>query len=117
MRVFHFEGKSQPLASRAVFLGRLMGNGAVALVTILGGLAVGMVGYRALEGLSWLDAFLNAAMLLGGMGPVSDLHTTAGKIFAGVYALMCGLLLVAVTGLILAPVLHRVLHALHVKDS
>jgi hypothetical protein len=73
--------------------------------------------YHATEGLSWLDAYLNAAMLLGGMGPVNPLHTEAGKLFAGSYALFCGLLIVIASGVVLAPILHRVLHALHADDS
>lgn len=88
----------------------------VAMLVIVLALGAGMLGYRATEGMNWLDAFLNAAMLLGGMGPVSTLTTDAGKLFAGVYALLCGLLLVVITGIVLAPVLHRVLHALHVDE-
>jgi hypothetical protein len=77
-----------------------------------------MWGYHATEGMPPIDAFLNSAMLLGGMGPVDPpLHTEAGKLFAGVYALACGLILVLVSGIILAPVFHRILHALHVDDD
>jgi hypothetical protein len=76
-----------------------------------------MIGYHALEKLRWLDAFLNAAMLLGGMGPVDPMHTDAGKLFAGIYALVCGLVSVLASGIVLAPVAHRVLHALHVDDD
>ena len=87
------------------------------LLIVLAGLAVGMSGYHWLEHHTWLDAFLNASMILGGMGPVDPVTTEAGKLFAGMYALACGLLLVFVTGVVLAPVLHRVLHALHVPES
>ncbi|MEJ0060894.1 MAG: hypothetical protein WDM79_15490 [Terricaulis sp.] len=72
-------------------------------------LAIGMAGYHELAGLSWIDAFVNAAMLLGGMGPVSPLDNDAAKLFAGIYALVCGLLIVITSGVILAPILHRVL--------
>ena len=74
-----------------------------------------MAGYHALEHLSWLDAFLNAAMLLGGMGPVTVPVTPGGKLFAGCYALYCGLVVIAVAGIVLAPAAHRVLHRLHVE--
>ncbi|MFZ4122008.1 MAG: hypothetical protein ACOYKM_10135 [Caulobacterales bacterium] len=117
MALLHFERGSKPLASRRVFFGRVAANAGVGMAIVGVALAVGMIGYRAIEGMSWLDAFLNAAMLLGGMGPVDPLHTDAGKVFAGVYALFCGLLIVLVSGLILAPILHRVLHALHLEDS
>ena len=81
-------------------------------------MAVGMYGYQATEGMQPIDAFLNSAMLLGGMGPVGpELHTEAGKLFAGFYAIGCGLVLVLASGVVLAPVLHRVLHALHVDDD
>lgn len=117
MRLLRFERREKPLASRAVFLGRLARNVMAAMVLIGVALAIGMAGYRQTEGLSWLDAYLNAAMLLGGMGPVAPLATAAGKFFAGTYALFCGLLIVIASGIILAPILHRVLHALHADDS
>ena len=73
-------------------------------------LLVGMAGYHLLEGLSWIDAFLNAAMLLGGMGPVNAPASYGGKLFAGLYALYCGLVVIVVAGVLLAPVAHRLLH-------
>jgi hypothetical protein len=79
-------------------------------------LAIGMVGYAELEGLSWTDAFLNAAMLLGGEGPIWLPQTQAGKLFAGSYALFSGLLLVALAAYLLAPVFHRVLHRFHWEE-
>jgi hypothetical protein len=75
-----------------------------------------MVGYRTLEGVSWMDAFLNASMLLGGMGPVNIPATFGGKLFAGLYALYCGLAVILVAGVILAPVAHRILHTFHVES-
>ena len=117
MSLFRFEHHTRPVASPAVFAGRVAAN-VVASGLIIGvALFAGMAGYRITEGMDWLDAFLNAAMLLGGMGPVTALTTAAGKLFAGVYALLCGLLFVLVSGIVLAPVLHRVLHALKVDDS
>jgi hypothetical protein len=114
MALFKFDHMSEPVASHAEFLGRMTVNLIAATVIIGLALAGGMYGYHTLEGLSWLDSFLNASMLLGGMGPVDAMHTDAGKLFAGGYALACGLLFVLVAGVVLAPVLHRVLHALHV---
>lgn len=80
-------------------------------------LLIGMAGYHALEGLSWIDAFLNASMLLGGMGPVHVPTSDGGKIFAGLYALYCGLLVIFVAGVLLAPVAHRLLHRLHIQQG
>jgi hypothetical protein len=117
MGVFRFERKGNSMLTRAQFAGRLAGNVLVAMIVIGVALAAGMLGYHLTENMAWLDAFLNAAMLLGGMGPVDPLHTGAGKLFAGVYALACGLLFVLLSGVVLAPVLHRVLHALHVSDG
>lgn len=117
MSLFRFEPHTRPVASSAKFAGRVAANILAASFIIGVALCGGMAGYRLTEGMSWLDAFLNAAMLLGGMGPVATLTTTAGKLFAGIYALLCGLLFVLVSGVILAPVLHRVLHALKVDDT
>ena len=110
-----FEHKSQPLISHRQFVQRLGGSLAAALVLITVSLAGGMIGYHALEGLGWLDAFLNAAMLLGGMGPVNAPLTDTGKLFAGGYALYCGLLVIFIAGLVLAPIAHRVLHKFHLE--
>ena len=117
MSLFRFEHQSKPVATPTAFAGRVGLNILAAGLIIAVALFAGMVGYRTTEGLDWLDCFLNAAMLLGGMGPVTAMTTAGGKLFAGVYALLCGLLLVLVTGIVLAPVLHRVLHALKVDDS
>ncbi len=72
-----------------------------------------MVGYRFFEGLSWTDSFLNASMILGGMGPVDYMKNDGGKIFAGVYALYSGLAFLVVAGLLFGPVAHRILHSFH----
>ncbi|MBP9234725.1 MAG: hypothetical protein KBF30_08630 [Hyphomonadaceae bacterium] len=118
MALFKFDHKTEPMASGASFAGRMFTNLLAALIIVALALAVGMYGYQEIEGMAWIDAFLNSAMLLGGMGPVApELHTEAGKLFAGFYALGCGLVLVLVSGIILAPVLHRILHALHVNDD
>src|SRR6185503_5571573 len=78
-------------------------------------LGIGMIGYHFLEHLAWLDAFANAAMILSGMGPLAPLETSAGKFFAGCYALFSGLLFLSVAGIILAPLAHRLLHKFHLE--
>jgi len=76
-----------------------------------------MVGYHFLEGMSWIDAFLNAAMLLGGMGPVTELHHPASKIFAGLYAVFSSLVLLVSVGVMVAPLFHRLLHRFHLDPD
>jgi hypothetical protein len=88
-----------------------------AAVLALGSVGGGMLGFHHFEGLSWLDGFLNAAMLLGGMGPVEIPHTAGGKLFAGFYALYAGLIFIAVVGIMGAPVLLRVLHEFHCDEE
>jgi hypothetical protein len=105
------------LPPRKKFISRVRRTAKYALSLVVVTLAIGMFGYHVLEGLSWLDAFHQAAMLLSGMGPVVDVKTTAGKIFDGVYALFCGVVLLAATGLMFAPVLHRLLHRFHIEDA
>lgn len=116
-RLTKFEGKSKPVASQAHFARRLAVNLAAALGLIGLSLLIGMAGYQMLEGMSTADSYLNATMILSGMGPVGPLQTTAGKIFAGTYALYSGVVLIFSTGIILAPVVHRVLHEFHVDDE
>ena len=112
-----YERRDHPLASRRAFVARLLAHVAFAVVLVGGSLAVGVVGYHALAGLGWVDAFLNASMLMGGMGPVDTLHSDAAKLFAGCYAIYCGIALIATTGVILAPVIHRALHKFHLEDD
>jgi hypothetical protein len=116
-RAFIYEKGSQPVASKKVFSQRLLRNGLLALATIFVALAIGMAGYMGYESMGLIDAFANAAMILSGMGPLTPLLTDGGKIFAGFYALFSGLLIFGVAGLILAPVLHRILHSFHVDDN
>ena len=112
-----FERRTSPLLSRSHFARRLARFGLATLLLISGSLAIGMVGYHALEGLGWVDAFLDASMLLGGMGPVHPPVTTAGKVFAGMYALYCGLVFLVVAGLLAAPMFHRILHRFHLEEN
>jgi hypothetical protein len=108
-----YESRHQPLLARARFFQRLLGHLLVALTLLAGSLGVGMVGYVTLEGLPWMDAFLNAAMLLGGMGPVNPPQSSEGKLFAGLYALYAGLVFIVTAALVFTPVLHRLLHHFH----
>jgi hypothetical protein len=110
-----YESRHQPVASRHRFARRLAFNFAAAALIIALSLAAGMLGYAHFEGLSWIDAFLNAAMILGGMGPVDPVRSSAGKLFAGCYALYSGLIVLVTAGIILAPIAHRILHRFHVE--
>ncbi len=101
-----------PLHPRG-FAFRLLQHGALALLLLAGSLALGIVGYMHYEGLPAIDAFLNTAMLLGGMGPVDPPQTEAGKLFAGLFALYAGLVFIVSAALVFAPVVHRVLHKFH----
>lgn len=112
-----FEHSAQPVISTWRFVARLARSSGIALSLIGVSLLIGMVGYHALEGLGWIDAFLNASMLLGGMGPVNAPASYGGKLFAGLYALYCGLIVIVVAGVLLAPVAHRFLHKFHVRRS
>jgi hypothetical protein len=105
------------LPPRDVFLSRVRRAAMYALALIVLTLAVGMVGYHELEDISWLDSFHQSALLLSGMGPVVEIETVPGKLFDGIYALFCGVVLLASTGLLFAPVLHRILHRFHIEDS
>jgi hypothetical protein len=113
--LFRYESRHQPVLPRREFARRLARNFAAASLLIAVSLAGGMAGYHWLEGMAWIDAFANAAMILSGMGPLSPLQTWGGKLFAGLYALYSGLVLVAATGIILAPIVHRLLHQFHAE--
>ena len=89
--------------------------GLAASVVLFGSLALGVCGYHLIEGQHWIDALLNASMILGGMGPVDPLRTKAGKLFASFYALYSGLAIISVAGLMIAPAAHRMLHMFHVE--
>ena len=111
-----FEHKSEPLLSHRDFLGRVARSVLAGALLVAVSLLAGMAGYHAFEQLEWIDAFLNAAMLLGGMGPVAIPRTDGGKLFAGLYALYCGLVVIIVAGIVLAPVAHRILHRFHLEE-
>jgi hypothetical protein len=108
-----YESRKQAPLAGARFAWRLLGHLLAAIGLLVASLAIGMLGYRIFEALSWVDAFLNAAMLLGGMGPVNPPQTDAGKVFAGFYALYAGLVFIVTAALLFTPVLHRVIHRFH----
>ena len=110
-----FEHKSEKLLPRAGFYRRLAVSFGFSCVVVLGTLLMGVCGYHYLDGLAWIDALVNASMLLGGMGPVDPLQTVAGKLFASFYALFCGLVLIAAVGILFAPIAHRFLHRFHLE--
>jgi hypothetical protein len=110
-----FEHRHQPIISRKSFLQRQITFFFIAVIIILGSLVIGMFGYHFLEGLSWIDALLNSAMILGGMGQVNTLITAGGKIFASIYALYSGVVFLVVVAILFAPIFHRVLHHFHLE--
>ena len=116
-RVLRFEHKRQPLASRQLFAKRLAGSFALSIALILLSLLGGMAGYHHFEAMPWIDAFVNAAMILSGMGPVGNLQTWNGKAFAGTYALYSGLALILAMGIVIAPIVHRILHRFNLESE
>lgn len=102
---------------RAKFREHLSANVGVAVLILAGSLLIGMLGYHQFAALPWVDAFLNAAMLLAGMGPVAELTNDAAKLFAGVYAIYCGVVFIATVGLVLAPVVSHALRRFHLDDQ
>ena len=112
-----YEHHKQPLLSFNSFLGRLFTSFLTALAFISLSLLLGAVGYHFTEGLSWLDATLNASMILAGMGPVDALRSPAGKVFATFYALYSGIAFLTIAAILLAPIVHRFLHKFHAQDQ
>lgn len=112
-----YEPKAHPPIPRDRFARRVLLHFSAALAVLGVSLALGMVGYAHFEGMAWRDAFLNAAMLMGGMGPVDAPKSDDGKVFAGLYALYAGLVFLAASGLVFAPILHRLLHRFHWEDD
>jgi hypothetical protein len=110
-----YETAYHPLAPRRIFFRRFARAFLIAQLIVLASLAIGMIGYHWIEGMGWDDAFVNAAMILSGMGPMGELKTTAGKIFAGCYALYSGLALILIIGIMIGPVVHRFLHKFHLE--
>jgi len=112
-----YEARHHTPLSTSSFLQRMVGHGVAAIVLLAVSLGVGILGYMHYEHLSGMDAFLNAAMLLGGMGPVNPPVSDAGKLFAGCYALYSGLVFIVTAAIMLTPVLHRLLHRFHWSED
>jgi len=112
-----FERRKDAMISRWAFLKRVALYALIAFLIDGGSLVIGVVGYHVFEGFSWLDSLLNAAMILGGMGPVNELHTTAGKLFASFYAIYSGVVFLVVAGVLLAPIIHRFMHHFHLESE
>jgi len=112
-----FEHHHQPLISRARFHTRVVTNFLYACAIVGGSLALGVLGYHGWGGLPWIDALLNAAMILAGMGPTSELHSTGAKLFASFYALFSGLALLTTISILMAPFVHRFMHKFHLPDE
>lgn len=112
-----FEHRNEPLLPRSLFVKRVLRHLFIGITIILGSLGIGVCGYHFIENMSWVDSLLNASMILGGMGPVTELRTDAGKIFASLYALFTGIVFLVTVGIILAPAVHRLLHSLHIDEK
>ncbi|HBL27303.1 MAG TPA: hypothetical protein DD490_10760 [Acidobacteria bacterium] len=112
-----YEHRTAPLLSRRAFFRRLARHFSVSFALIAGSLAFGAAGYHWAAGMGWIDALLNAAMILTGMGPVQPIHQTSAKLFATFYALYSGVAFLGIAGLLIAPVAHRILHTLHVDED
>jgi hypothetical protein len=112
-----FEHKSHPLLPRHLFFRRMLFSALLGLVLVAVSLAIGMMGYHYYESMSWVDAFVNAAMILSGMGPLLPINTYGGKVFAGFYAIYSGIALISIAGIIFAPVFHRFLHKFHLENK
>jgi hypothetical protein len=115
--IIAFERLSEPLATRQVFAGRLVRSIVMGSLIVATALFAGMAGYHVFEGLSWIDSFVNASMILSGMGVLAAPVSVEGKLFAGLYAIFCGLVLIAATAIMFTPVIHRFLHQMHMDDE
>jgi len=112
-----YEHRSHPLLSRAKFARRVFRHLLLALLAIGVALGIGVIGYHCIGRLSWIDSLLNASMILGGMGPVDPLHSSAAKLFASFYALFSGLAFIGIASLMVAPFAHRLLYRFHIEGK
>ncbi len=112
-----FERKDQPLLPPRRFIGRVLLSLAMVFGIVGVALGIGILGYHAIAHLSWIDALLNASMILTGMGPVAPMTTTASKLFASAYALFSGVVFLSAVGIFAAPIFHRVMHHFHLPED
>ena len=105
----------RPLLPCKTYYSRVARSAGIAVGILAGSLGIGMVGYHGFENLNWLDSFLNASMILAGMGPANELHTAGGKVFAGCYAIFSGIIFLGMTAVLMAPIAHRFLHRMHLE--
>lgn len=115
--MFRFEHRDKIVIPQSLFIRRLLAHMAIGAGFVVSSLLIGIVGYHYLENMAWIDALLNASMIAGGMGPVDILKTDAGKIFASVYAVYSGMVLIGASGFLLAPVFHRIMHKFHYEEE
>jgi hypothetical protein len=111
-----YEHKKQPLAPLSVFFGRIIKNTALGILILFICLMIGILGYHYTDNIPWLDALHNASMILSGMGPVVEIHSTGGKWFSSIYAIFSGVIFITNIGIILAPAVHRFFHKLHIEE-
>jgi hypothetical protein len=112
-----YEHHSDPLLPWQQFASRFVRHAIIAGAVLAFSLTIGTLGFHWLAQQEWIDAFLNSSMLLGGMGPVGDIHTVPGKLFASFYALYAGIMFIGTAGLLVAPLLHRVLHKIRLEET
>lgn len=117
MKLFRFETNTQPLLRKSVYYKRIILHFMLGLLIISISLFIGVLGYHIFENLGWIDSLLNASMILGGMGPVNELKTENGKIFASFYALFSGIIFLVIIGVVIAPMFHRFLHKFHMDSE
>ncbi len=111
-----YEHKHEKLATPSVFVKRMLASVLIALLLITVALTIGILGYHFIAGFDWVDSLLEGSMILGGMGPINSLASSGAKLFASAYALFSGLIFIAIMGIILAPVTHRMLHRFHLDE-
>lgn len=112
-----FESKNQKIAPKHAFVKRLLRNLAIGIFVTFLSLFIGMLGYWHFEKMDWVDAYVNAAMILSGMGPLGELKSEGGKLFAGTYALFSGIIFLVIVGIIFIPVFHRFFHQFHIEEK
>ncbi|SRR6266581_6307821 len=116
-RPLRFERRHDRLAPVSVFIKRIAASIVIAFGLIAAVLSIGISGYHWIAGFGWVDSILEASMILGGMGPVNPLPTSAAKLFASAYALFSGLMFIGIMGILLSPIIHRLLHKFHIDEK